>query len=80
MRRCAGWNAADGATDGRDEWIALGLAERLHLLVLAAYDRMLAAGITPGGPAYRPAGSSVFTVYSQYPGASYGPVSLLGAG
>ena len=25
----------------RDEWIALGLAERLHLLVLAAYDRML---------------------------------------
>lgn len=25
----------------RDEWIALGLGERLHLLVLAAYDRML---------------------------------------
>jgi transposase len=25
----------------RDEWIALGLAEHLHLLVLAAYDRML---------------------------------------
>jgi transposase len=25
----------------RDEWIALGLAEQLHLLVLSAYDRML---------------------------------------
>jgi transposase len=25
----------------RDEWIALGLAEHLHLLVLGAYDRML---------------------------------------
>jgi transposase len=25
----------------RDEWIALGLAERLRLAVLAAYDRML---------------------------------------
>jgi transposase len=25
----------------RNEWIALGLGERLHLLVLAAYDRML---------------------------------------
>jgi transposase len=25
----------------RDEWIALGLAEHLHLLVLAAYDRIL---------------------------------------
>jgi len=25
----------------RDEWIALGLGERLHLLVLAAYDRMV---------------------------------------
>ncbi len=25
----------------RDEWIAQGLAERLHLLVLTAYDRML---------------------------------------
>jgi transposase len=25
----------------RDEWIALGLAEQLHLLVLSAYDRMI---------------------------------------
>jgi transposase len=25
----------------RDEWIALGLGERLHLLVLSAYDRMI---------------------------------------
>jgi transposase len=25
----------------RDEWIALGLGERLHLLSLSAYDRML---------------------------------------
>jgi hypothetical protein len=29
----------------RDEWIALGLGERLHLLVLSAYDRMLALAL-----------------------------------
>jgi hypothetical protein len=58
----------------RDEWIAAGLADQLHLLVLAAYDRMIGLEladvavdgcITKAPAAARSPGAARWTVASR---------------